>query len=59
MIYMFKKTGNLYEVLGYGKMKNPVTREWLDCVIYRGQETGETYVRELQEFNSKFEKYEG
>lgn len=57
--YKFKKTGNIYEVLGEAKMKNSITREWENCIIYRGKDTQETYVRETQDFMNKFEKYEG
>lgn len=37
------------------KMKNPTTREWLDCVIYANIDTDDIYVREKQDFFDKFE----
>lgn len=37
------------------RMKNPTTREWLDCVIYTDIDTSAVYVREKQGFFDKFE----
>lgn len=37
------------------RMKNPTTREWLDCVIYADIDTDVVYVREKQDFFDKFE----
>lgn len=63
-IVRFKKTGNLYKILSSRcEMKNPVTREWMQAVIYetykdaQGREVGEknVYVREKQEFMERFE----
>ena len=56
-IYKFKETGNLYEVISFSaKMKNPITREWLDAVIYQSYNNeNETWVREKSEFLERFE----
>ena len=43
-------------------MKNPITREWEDCVIYQqyGTENPRIFVRNAEEFynSGRFEKYE-
>lgn len=66
-IYKYKGTGNLYKVLSSNcKMKNPVTRNWDQAVIYQGYKLlkdnkyindpdRKVWVRELQEFKEKFE----
>ena len=51
----FKRTGNIYEILGTCKMQDPTPREWLDAVIYKDQ-SNNTYVREQEDFNNKFER---
>ena len=54
-LYVFKETGNLYEVLDdNAEMKNPETREWIKCVIYKSLDSGKTYVREETDFREKF-----
>lgn len=56
MIYKFIKTGNLYKILeDNAEMKDPTTRNWIKCVIYQSLETDKIYVREIQDFNKKFE----
>jgi hypothetical protein len=37
-------------------MKNPVTREWLNCIIYSDIATGNIYVREGFDFYDKFKE---
>ena len=61
-IFKYIKTGQLYEVVQKAIMKNPITREWEDCVIYRQHDTENpmTFVRNAEEFynSGRFEKYE-
>lgn len=38
-------------------MKNPTTREWVDCVVYRDIRSYETYVREKIDFEYKFKLF--
>jgi len=53
--YTFKKTGNQYEVLEESaEMKNPITRNWEKCVIYKSLDSGKIYVREETDFREKF-----
>ena len=54
MIYKYK--GKHYQVLSFGEMKNPYTRNWEDCVIYIQLENRKTYVRNKEEFFNKFEE---
>jgi hypothetical protein len=69
-VYRFKSSGNLYEVTQRALMKNPETRNWDNCIIYRSfkllekdgnyveipEEERLTFVREEIEFYAKFEK---
>ena len=69
-VYRFKNSGNLYEVTQRALMKNPETRNWDNCIIYRSfkllekdgnyveipEEEILTFVREEIEFYAKFEK---
>ena len=69
-VYRFKNSGNLYEVTQRALMKNPETRNWDNCIIYRSfkllgkdgnyveipEEERLTFVREEIEFYAKFEK---
>ena len=56
---MYKGTGHKYKILSSEcKMKHPVTREWVEAVIYQsleGELVGKVWIRELQEFLEKFE----
>ena len=68
-IVKYKGTGNLYQILSLDcKMKNPITREWEECVIYQSlmdlcpddggykENTSHgIWVRGKNEFNLKFE----
>ena len=66
-IVEFKKTKNRYRVAGFGRMKVPGQKGWLDSVVYENyQDYDETlgyvapkevkiYTREKTEFESKFE----
>ena len=58
-LYKFKKTGDLYKVLwSESEMKNPETRTWEECVIYKSFSTEKIYVREKSDFYKKFEPWE-
>lgn len=46
-----------YLIIDYCRMKNSVSREWEDAVIYENPE-GKRYVRELNDFIDKFQKVE-
>jgi hypothetical protein len=66
-IVEFKKTKNRYRIAGFGRMKTPGSKDWLDSVIYENfQDYDETlgyvspkevkiYTREKEEFEEKFE----
>lgn len=69
-IYKYNGSGNLYKVIQEALMKNPQTRNWDECVIYRSYknlcENGTyisvpeddilVFVREKSEFLTKFEE---
>lgn len=44
-----------YLIIDYCRMKNSISREWEDAVIYESPE-GKRYVRELNDFINKFQK---
>ena len=46
-----------YLIIDYCRMKNSISREWEDAVIYENPE-GKRYVRELNDFIDKFQKAE-
>lgn len=54
MVYTYK--GKHYQILGYGEMKNPHTRDWEKCVVYIQLENRITYVRNREEFFNKFKE---
>lgn len=54
MIYTYK--GKQYQVLIYGEMKNPYTRNWEECIVYIQLENRKTYVRNKEEFFEKFKE---
>lgn len=49
---------NLYEYVDNCSIKDPILHNWVSGVIYRDINTGKLYVRDLENFNSKFEKAE-
>lgn len=59
-IFEFLKTGNKYRVVGEAIMKHPVTREWVECIIYKQltEEKPLTFVREKSEFLERFKLVE-
>ena len=54
--YVYPKTGHKYMLLYRCRMKNPVSGEWFNALIYQGMENGELYVREYKDFFDKFVK---
>uniref|UniRef100_UPI00402527AE hypothetical protein n=1 Tax=Lachnospira eligens TaxID=39485 RepID=UPI00402527AE len=54
--YVYPKTGYKYMPLYRCWMKNPVSGEWFNALIYQGMESGELYVREYEDFFDKFVK---
>ena len=54
--YVYPKTGHRYMPLYRCRMKNLVSGEWLNALIYRGMNNGELYVREYKDFFGKFVK---
>ena len=43
-----------YRIVNEARMKNPETREWMDCIIYSNVDNGSLYVREKDDFFEKF-----
>ena len=55
--YQHVRTGNDYMVLALGRMKDPATGEWKDCVIYQQMlASPEVFVRELESFKERFHR---
>ena len=54
--YVYPKTGHKYMPLYRCRMKNPVSGEWFNALIYQRMENGELYVREYKDFFDKFVK---
>lgn len=54
--YVYPKTGHKYMPLYRCRMKNPVSGEWFNALIYQGMENGELYVIEYKDFFDKFVK---
>jgi hypothetical protein len=58
---VYEYEGKRYEVLGMGKMKDPVGRQWMPVMIYRDEGTrgfDATFVRDLREFLDRFKLIE-
>lgn len=55
-LYVYPKNGHQYMPLYRCRMKNPVSGEWFNALIYQGMENGELYVREYKDFFDKFVK---
>lgn len=55
-VYVYK--GNKYLKLGNTSFKHPETRKWITSVLYSDIDGTGIYVRELEEFNKLFKKYE-
>jgi len=66
-IVEFKKTKNRYRIAGFGRMKVPNAKGWVDSVVYEnfqdfdeklgyvGPKDVKIYTRELKDFEAKFE----
>ena len=46
----------IYAISNFCRMKNSISHEWEDAVIYTDTTTHELYVRELDDFIHKFQK---
>lgn len=53
-IYVYPKTKNKYLVKGIVKMKDTLSLEWVDAVLYISLKNGNYYVREEKQFLDKF-----
>lgn len=53
-IYVYPKTKNKYLVKGIVKMKDTLSLEWVDAVLYISLKSGNYYVREEKQFFDKF-----
>jgi hypothetical protein len=53
-VYEYK--GNQYTLKGIAEMKNPETRKWQRCHIYKSVDSGIEYVRESEEFLKLFKE---
>lgn len=53
-IYVYPKTNNQYIVKGMIKMKDTLSGEWIDAVLYVSLMTGQCYVRDKRQFFDKF-----
>lgn len=54
--YVHPETGCKYIPLSRCRMKNPVSGEWFDALIYQEVNNGELYVRECKDFFDRFVK---
>ena len=52
----YKYKNKTYTLLYEAKMKDQETRKWWNCVVYKQDESGLIFVRELIDFYYKFEK---
>ena len=53
-IYVYPKTKNKYLVEGIVKMKDTLSLEWVNAVLYISLKNGNCYVREEKQFFDKF-----
>lgn len=53
-IYVYPKTKNKYLAKGIVKMKDTLSNEWVDAVLYISLKNGNYYVREEKQFFDKF-----
>jgi hypothetical protein len=54
--YKNKSSGNVYTCLGVIKHKDEITREWVEHILYIGDEQDALYSRTPEDFNNNFEK---
>lgn len=51
----YRYKGNIYYIVDEVKMKHPVTREWVEAIIYaKDDESSDMYCREAVEFYERF-----
>lgn len=55
---MYTYKGTYYRVLAEVKMKHPITREWVDGILYTNKNKPELFVREKNEFYNLFKEAE-
>lgn len=53
-IYVYPKTKNKYLAKGIVKMKDTLSNEWIDAVLYIGLKDEQYYVRDKRQFFDKF-----
>lgn len=53
-IYVYPKTKNKYLIKGIVKMKDTLSLEWVDAVLYISLKTGEIFIRERKDFLKQF-----
>lgn len=53
-IYVYPKTKNRYLAKGIVKMKDSLSNEWIDAVLYISLRNGQYYVRDKRQFLDKF-----
>lgn len=53
-IYVYPKTKNRYLAKGIVKMKDTLSNEWIDAVLYISLKNGQYYVRDKRQFLDKF-----
>lgn len=54
-LFKHKQTGNVYTCLGIINHKDETTREWIEHILYKGDERGVLYSRTTSDFHSNFE----
>lgn len=53
-IYVYPKTKNKYLAKGIVKMKDTLSNEWIDAVLYISLKSEQYYVRDKRQFLDKF-----
>lgn len=53
-IYVYPKTKNRYLAKGIVKMKDTLSNEWIDAVLYISLKNEQYYVRDKRQFLDKF-----
>lgn len=53
-IYVYPKTKNKYLAKSIVKMKDTLSNEWIDAVLYISLKNGQYYVRDKRQFLDKF-----
>ena len=55
-LYKHVVSGNVYKHLGVVNHKEEVTREWVEHILYEGDEKGVKYTRTKKDFHNTFEE---